>query len=123
MSDLDNKVLMYSVTEAIIDDNGVFVFAPAPIRLTKNRDKLMSFLDNYILTEIEAVIKYDKEDDEHTEIHVDVDQNWWKNLNNTSFPIEPDNYPEQISITKPLTSIGMTSYIALFISEGYIVFL
>lgn len=119
----NNKVLMYSVTESIIDDKGVYVFTPAPIRLTKNRDKLMSFLDDYILTEIESTIKDDEERDEFTKIHVDVDQNWWKNLNNTSFPIEPDNYPEHIIITHTETSIGMTYHVCLHINEGYIEFL
>lgn len=123
MSDLNNKVQMYSVTEAIFDDKGRIVFTPVPICLTKNRDKLMSFLDNYILTEIKSIDKDDEECDDFTKISVDVDQNWWKNLNNKFWPIEPDNYPEHIIIEETQTSIGMPNYICLYINESYIEFL
>ena len=123
VSDLNNKVLMYSITEFISDSKGIFIFTPTPLCLTTNRDKLMSFLDNYILTEIKGIDEDDKECDEFTKIHVDVDHNWWQNLNNISFPIEPNNYPECIIIEETQTSINVTSYICLYISESYIAFL
>lgn len=123
MSDLNNKVRMYSVTEAINDDKGRFVFTPVPICLTNNRNKLISFLDNYILTEIKSIDKDDEERDEFTNIRVDVDQNWWKNLNSIFYPIEPDNYPEHIIIAETQTSIDATNYICLYINESYIEFL
>lgn len=123
MSDLSNKVLMYSVCEMCLGESGSFIECqPIPLCLTNDREKLFNFIDEYILDFIDFINEEDEADEEYTKISIEVDQQWWKNLNDKTWPIGPNNYPSNVIIEHTMTGIDCTTYTILYISESYIEF-
>lgn len=123
----DNKTQYYSVCEFIASENRMALeFTPTPICITSSRDKLMCFLDNYLLNHIKVTDEDDAVMGEKTELSITIDQNWWQNRNNRTWPLHPiDDYPSYIIIKQTLTNrtFSASNYLCLHINRSFIEFL